>query len=73
MATKLRLTFTGKKHSFSQPLVARISLGDHAITNHDEHLLSADCVSFRELESEVNLLKSQLDQILIRAKKKFAV
>jgi hypothetical protein len=71
MAAKLRLVFMGKKQSFSEPLRARIVLGDHFINDKDERLLTSDCATASELEAEVDFLKSQLDKFVRVTQKKF--
>lgn len=72
MAAILKLVIEGKKLNLSEPLRGRIILGDRQ-RKHDEHCLSADCASIEELKDEVGSLKTQLDKLLRRAEKHFAV
>jgi hypothetical protein len=72
MAAKIKLIFVGKRRSFLEPLIGRIVLGgNHGIGADGEHFLSTDCASAIELEAEANSLKSQLDEIVRTAKRKF--
>jgi hypothetical protein len=49
---------------------ASVVLGNHAIDNDQDHHLTLECVTVRELESEIAGLKGELDDILAAARRK---
>ncbi len=72
MASKLGLVFMGKQGDFVTPLTAKIVVvGNCEIGLKGEHFLSVECVTAKELESEAEKLKAQLDEIICTAKKLF--
>ena len=67
--TKIKLKFI-RDNNFL-PNRGWIVLGDHFIDDDGDHLLSAECVSVKEIETFVKLRKAELDDILAKARKKF--
>ena len=48
-----------------------IVLGDHFIEKDEDHLLSPECVTAKEVEVYVKARKAELDAVLAKARKKF--
>jgi UDP-glucose 6-dehydrogenase len=63
-------TNNGKKGSSKNRLVGWLAVGDHAILADGTNLLSAECVTLREIEEAADNLKKLIDKAVIVAKKK---
>jgi len=48
-----------------------IVLGNHFIDEDENHLLSPECVTAKEVEVYVKARKAELDAVLLKARKKF--
>lgn len=72
MAATFKIVFTGKKGDALSPLTGKIVV-DSFFANgaNGEQFLSADCVSARCVEDEVNALKKNLDKLVRTAKAQF--
>jgi hypothetical protein len=65
---KLRFKFIPERKKSYLPARGWIVLGDHAIDEDGDHLLSSECVTVSEVEYHVKRLKKQLDLILFKAR-----
>ena len=60
----------GKKGNSQNRLVGWLAVGDHAIHADGTNLLSAECVTVREIERAAANLKTLIDKAVLAAKAK---